>query len=167
MALHRVNCSFARGGGKAPFAVKEGWAGILTPNRVSFPLAWPNRLNKDKNGMSRIKLENEIMTDENFLDVVDKAIRKYTGQSNELELAIGALMLARYVGWKPLMLMHDRKTIRRFEDRLKIKIREAVPAEGDLANKSKAWKYFFKKHTNFWKAVSGEFLNVKTNEMDK
>jgi hypothetical protein len=63
--------------------------------------------------------------------------------------------------------MHDRKTIRRFEERLGVVFREVTPPEGDLANKSKAWKYFFKNHTNFWKAVAGEFLNVRTNELDK
>jgi hypothetical protein len=87
--------------------------------------------------------------------IVDEASRKFTGQFDELENAVGMLMLGRLVGWKLLVLIHNKRSIRKYEEILGIDIRIAFPEEGPLIEKSPAYA-FIKKLGNFWKAVSGD-----------
>ena len=106
--------------------------------------------------------KNMTMSEKKIKGAVVEAIRNYTGQGTELELAIGAIMLARYIGWKPLFLMHDRRTIVKFEKILGLSFRDAVREEGALASKSVAWNNF-QGHNNFWKAVTGAISGVRHN----
>ncbi|MDD3181487.1 MAG: hypothetical protein PHD48_01580 [Alphaproteobacteria bacterium] len=106
------------------------------------------------------------MTEKEIKEAIDTAIVNYKGQSPELEQAIGALMLARHIGWKPLFLMHDRRTIVKYEKILKVSFREAVREEGELAFKSIAWGAF-QGCTNFWKAVTGAISGIRDNGLKK
>jgi hypothetical protein len=92
-------------------------------------------------------------------DKIDRAIENYQGNASSLATAIGMYMLGRRFGWKVLYLMSDKRSIRKWEELLDINFREELPAEGDLADKSIAWR-LAKNLSNFWKAVSGE-LKVK------
>lgn len=85
----------------------------------------------------------------------DKSIAEYSGLFDELENAIGMFILGRLVGWKVLVLIHNKRTIRKYEEILGINIREAFPEEGPLAHKSIGLEAI-KKLGTFWKAVSGE-----------
>jgi len=96
----------------------------------------------------------------------DYALNTYKGPTNTLEQAIGALHVAVSFGWKPLYLMHDKKTLRNFEKILDVSFRDLCDEEGPLASRSKAWR-LFQKYNNFWKAVSGAIKGVRTNEIDK
>ena len=88
--------------------------------------------------------------------IVEDASRKYNGQFDELENALGMLMLGRLVGWKLLVLIHNKRSIRKYEEILGgIDIREMFPEEGPLIDKSPAYAVI-KKLGNFWKAVSGD-----------
>ena len=107
-----------------------------------------------------------VMTDKEIKDTIDEAIIGFKGNSGELELAIGALMLSRHLGWKPLFLMHDRRTIVKFEKILKINFRDAVREEGPLAFKSVAWEAF-QGCTNFWKAVTGAITGIRDSGLKK
>lgn len=87
---------------------------------------------------------------------VEDATKEFKGQFDELESAVGMFMIGRLVGWKVLVLIHNKRTIRKYEEILGgINIREDFPEEGPLAHKSLGLE-IVKKLGNFWKAVSGE-----------
>lgn len=90
-----------------------------------------------------------------------QAIAEFTGQFDELEAALGMLHLGDHLGWKPLVLIHNKRTIRKYEEILGINIREFFDAEGPSAERSIGYS-IAKKIGNFWKAVSGE---IKSDEL--
>jgi hypothetical protein len=106
------------------------------------------------------------MNEKQLIALIDRAINEFEGQANDLEGAIGTLMLGRRLGWRPLFLMHDPKKIKRFERILEIDFQKDLLEEGDKANKSVAWKAV-KKVTNFWKAVTGNIAGVRSNVIAK
>ena len=87
--------------------------------------------------------------------IVEDATRKFKGQFDELENALGMLMIGRLVGWKLLVLIHNKRSIRKYEEILGIDIRTAFPEEGPLIGKSPAYA-LIQNLGNFWKAVSGD-----------
>jgi hypothetical protein len=87
--------------------------------------------------------------------LVDEASLRFSGTFDELESAAGMLMIGRLYGWRVLVLIHNKRTIRKYEEILGIKVREAFPEEGPLASRSNALAVA-KTLGNFWKAVSGE-----------
>jgi hypothetical protein len=92
---------------------------------------------------------------QDFVKRVEGISIKFTGQFDELESALGMLAMGRLFGWKILVLIHNKRTLRHYEEILGIKVREEFPPEGPLAYKSPAFN-FLKKVGNFWKGVSGE-----------
>jgi hypothetical protein len=88
-------------------------------------------------------------------EIERKAFANYLGTFDELEAAIGMLHLGHHVGWKPLVLIHNKRTIRKYEEILDINIREFFPEEGPSAKRSVGYT-IAKGIGNFWKAVSGE-----------
>lgn len=95
---------------------------------------------------------------------LDDTIANFKGDFSELEAAIGMYMLGRLVGWKVLVLIHNKRTIRKYEEILgNINIREEFPAETDLSDKSVAYEVV-QKLGNFWKAVSGELKDDELKE---
>lgn len=84
-----------------------------------------------------------------------EAFANFHGVFDDLELAIGVLRTGDYLGWRPLVLIHNKRTIRKIEDILGINIREFFPPEGTSADRSIGYK-IAKQLTNFWKAVSGD-----------
>lgn len=93
-----------------------------------------------------------VMVQGEALKVVDEAIARYTGDVSVLEAAIGALMVGRRVGWRPLLLMHSSATIARYQEILGLKFREVLPEVGPLAGKSLGWKLLGDVR-DFWKVV--------------
>lgn len=83
------------------------------------------------------------------------AFARFHGQFDELEAALGMLHLGDHLGWKPLVLIHNKRTIRKYEEILGINIREFFEPEGPSEHRSLGYK-IAKKIGNFWKAVSGE-----------
>lgn len=84
-----------------------------------------------------------------------EAFANFHGIFDDLELALGILRTGDYLGWRPLVLIHNKRTIRKVEDILGITIREFFPPEGECADRSNGYK-IAKQLTNFWKAVSGD-----------
>ncbi len=101
------------------------------------------------------------LTDKELLEIINNAIKNFSGDVTELESAIGMFLVAQKVGWKALFLVHAKKTIKRYEEILDIAIRDCAPEEGELARKSVALK-LLKGVTNFWKAVQGEIAGVRS-----
>ncbi len=88
--------------------------------------------------------------------IEDNALTHFKGMLDELESALGMLRMGHHLGWRVLYILHSKKTIRKYEDILNIKIRDVFPEEGPSANRSIGLA-LAKKATNFWKAVSGEY----------
>lgn len=86
---------------------------------------------------------------------LDDRIREFHGQVDELEMALGMYMIGRLHGWRYLVFLHNKRTIRKYEEILGISIREEFPEEGLLVDRSPAYRWV-KKFGQFWKAVSGE-----------
>lgn len=87
--------------------------------------------------------------------LVNKVVSSYHGDFHELERAVGMLTLGDAAGWKLLYLVHDKKTIKKYETILGINIQDAFPERGPLAKKSVALAMLDKVGA-FWKAVKGE-----------
>lgn len=88
-------------------------------------------------------------------NIEHKAISNFIGMLDELESAVGMLRIGHHVGWKVLYIVHSKKTIRKYEEILGIKIRELFPEEGPSAVRSTGF-VLAKSASNFWKVVSGE-----------
>ena len=69
-------------------------------------------------------------------DKVGEAVAGFSGSLEELEKAIGMLMVGYHFGWKVLLLVHSKRTIKKYEKILDIDIREFFPAEGASARRS-------------------------------
>lgn len=86
---------------------------------------------------------------------MDAVISTYQGLAEELESALGMYMLGRHLGWKPLYLIHSKKTVAKYEKILGISVRESFPPETSDSDRSLAYK-IAKSLPNFWKVVSGD-----------
>lgn len=87
--------------------------------------------------------------------IVNDALNRFSGSADELEKALGMLMFGDYVGWKVLVLIHNKRTVRKYEEILGISIREFFVEEGPIALRSLGYSVA-KDLGNFWKAVSGD-----------
>ena len=104
------------------------------------------------------------LSDSELIALFDEAIVEFSGNINELKGAIGALMIARQFGWKPFLLMQDKRTITKYERILGVSFRELTPEIGPKAKKSNAWRAA--QHIkNFWKAVKGETPGIRSPEI--
>ena len=74
---------------------------------------------------------------------------------DEIESALGMYLLARPLGWKVLYFIHSKKTVRKYEEILGIKLSEHFPEFGPDAERTNAYK-IIEKVSNFWKLVSGD-----------
>lgn len=98
------------------------------------------------------------LSDEEKVAAFDKAgaaVAKFSGSLEELEKAIGMLMIGYHFGWKVLLLVHSKRTIRKYEKILDIDIKTFFPAEGESARRSMGLD-LAKQIGNFWQVVSGD-----------
>ena len=106
------------------------------------------------------------MSEKQLVDLIDKAIKNFQGNSDSLSGAIGYLMIGRKFGWRVMFFMHTQGTVRKYEQILGIKTRDLMPEEGPYAKKAAVYQAI-KKVSNFWKAVKGEVAGVKSKEVLK
>ncbi|MBV6303519.1 hypothetical protein KVP10_01405 [Candidimonas humi] len=107
------------------------------------------------------------MSDEELLRLVDRVVDQYDGNLDELESAVGMLMLGRYYGWRVLLLVHSPNTVRKYQKILGLKsLKEVLPEVGRLAHRSDAWR-LVEGTRNFWKAVRGQLGGVRSPRVDK
>lgn len=97
-------------------------------------------------------------------DIERHVVGNFTGDFAELEAALGVLRLGHHLGWKVLVLIHNKRTIRKYEEILSINIREFFPEEGPSAYRSNGYRLAMKLG-NFWKAVSGDVKVEGRREM--
>jgi hypothetical protein len=94
-----------------------------------------------------------------------EAIAKFTGEIQELESALGMLRVGYAFGWKVLYIIHNKRTIRKYESYLDIDVKEYFDEVGSQAERNYAFK-FFQKMGQFWKIVSGDVKVEKRKEID-
>ena len=94
-----------------------------------------------------------------------EAIANFKGQIPDLEAALGILRIGGHFGWRPLVLIHNKRTLRKYEGILGVKFKEFFPDEGPSYERSYGYMAA-KKIGNFWKAVSGEIKIDRRKEID-
>jgi hypothetical protein len=85
---------------------------------------------------------------------MDHVVRNFCGSLSDLESALGMYVVGRHFGWRALYVVHSKKTIRRYEEILGIKVREAFEPEGPDAVRSLGLREA-KLCSNFWRVISG------------
>jgi len=83
------------------------------------------------------------------------AIARFKGSADELETALGFLRIGIQIGWKPMAIIHSKRTFKKYEEILGIDARSFFPEETPAASRSIGYK-IAKTLTNFWKVVSGD-----------
>lgn len=99
-----------------------------------------------------------MLSDEEKVAAFDKAayvVASFSGSLEDLEKAIGMMIVGYHFGWKVLLLVHSKRTIKKYEKILDIDIKEFFPAEGRSANRSIGLD-IAKQIGNFWQVVSGD-----------
>lgn len=104
------------------------------------------------------------MNNNELVALLDRAIKSYKGDSRVLESAIGALVVGRLTGWKPLALIHTHTTFRKYEHLLGVTFSEVLPEVGPLAHKSLAWQVA-QSVGRFWDVVKNR-LPGRTVELE-
>lgn len=91
------------------------------------------------------------------------AIADYSGDLTELESALGMLRMGYHFGWKVLYIVHSKRTIRKYEECLNVKVRELFPPTGPSSYRNNGYR-IAEAATNFWKVISGDSADVKLDE---
>jgi hypothetical protein len=90
-----------------------------------------------------------------FIDKVLHSLPSGKYGIDEVESALGMYLLAHSVGWKVLYFVHSKRTIRKYEDILGLKLSEHFDDFGPDAERTNAYK-IISKVSNFWRLVSGD-----------
>lgn len=109
-----------------------------------------------------------LLSDDEKVEAFDKAgiaIANFSGSLEELEKAIGMLVVGYHFGWKVLLLVHSKRTIKKYEKILDINIKEFFPAEGRSAKRSMGLG-LAKQIGNFWQVVSGDIKVKNRRDID-
>jgi len=101
-----------------------------------------------------------------LVKIADRATLDFEGNFEELESAVGMLFLGKLVGWRPLLIIHNRRTVAKYSEILGIDYKAEFPEVGPLADKSRGYVYA-QALTNFWKAVSGDTSVPNRREISK
>lgn len=101
-----------------------------------------------------------------LIAIAQTAAHSFAGSIDELQKAIGMLMTGDLFGWRVLVLVHNKRTIRKYEEILGIDVKEFFPEEGPYAHRSVGYT-IATKVGNFWKAVSGDVPIDNRREITK
>lgn len=107
------------------------------------------------------------MTDQELMRIINRAVDKFHGDSSQLESAIGALIVGQHVGWKVMMLLHSRSTLKSYSKILGVPdIRKLMEDTGPLSHRSLAWRVV-EGTKDFWKVVRGEKGGIKSTQLER
>lgn len=113
-----------------------------------------------------VLMDGSSVTDQEIVAIVDKAADSFNGNLDDLESAIGMLMIGRHHDWRVLLLIHSPGTIRKYTKILGIKhLRDVLPEVGVLAHRSKAWR-LVEGTENFWKVVRGQISGIRSTKTE-
>ena len=111
----------------------------------------PRRMERNLAALAQLSDEQKIAA----FDKVGTVVAGFAGSLEDLEKAVGMLMMGYHFGWKVLLLVHSKRTIKKYEKILDIDIKEFFPAEGPSAKRSMGLG-LAKQIGNFWQVVSGD-----------
>jgi hypothetical protein len=100
----------------------------------------------------------------NFQDVIKAAFKDYSGDLRVFAAAVGALHMGFMLGWRPLMIVHNPKTFRKYEQILKINFREVMPETTDLSDRNYGYRAV-QIANNYWDVVRGTAPVERRHEM--
>jgi predicted regulator of amino acid metabolism with ACT domain len=124
-------------------------------------------ITKEKHQENLDKLAKLTVAQAAELERIERdAVADFRGIFDDLEKAIGMLRIGHHLGWKVLVLIHNKRTIKKYEKILNIKIRDIFPEEGPSADRSIGYKVA-QKLGNFWKAVSGDIKIEQRRDIDE
>ncbi len=107
------------------------------------------------------------LNDQEILGIVDRAVDDFNGDLDDLESAIGMLLLGRHYGWRVVLLIHSPTTVRKYLKILGLKnLRDVLPEVGVLAHRSNAWR-LLDGTKNFGKVVRGQIGGMRTPRVEK
>lgn len=107
---------------------------------------------------SKLKLPVPPVDKKYAAEVMQRIHEKATafdGQFDDLEAALGMYTMGHLFGWRLLVLIHNKRTLKKYEEILGIKVREVFAEDGPLTEKSQGLK-FIDALGQFWKGVSGD-----------
>jgi hypothetical protein len=138
---------------------------LSTPYRCIVPLPFLGlRIAKQKLDLKLPHVSEQDAV--RLVKMVNQAAKVFQGNFEELESAIGMLFLGHLVGWRVLVLIHNKRTIKKYERILGIAIRKEFKETGPFTAKSVG--YDIARGLNaFWKAVSGEQPIERRRELQK
>lgn len=118
-------------------------------------------------GASRSSSQGICVNEQDIFAVIDKAVDNFHGNLDDLESAIGMLMVGRYYGWRVVLLIHSQSTVRKYLKILGLKnLRDVLPEVGTLAHRSNAWR-LVDGTENFWKVVRGQISGIRSKRSEK
>jgi hypothetical protein len=150
LPLERGELSTAAGG-----ACDEPPAAVGNSGDAKFPACYAGVMTARK--LSKLKTPpptpEEAVERYTFLDHVIRERKDI--QLDELESAIGMYMIGFHFGWKVLYVIHSKRTIRKYEQILRISVRDVFEEFGPDADRTNAYKVI-QAVSSFWKLVSGD-----------
>jgi hypothetical protein len=99
-----------------------------------------------------------------LVGVVNEASTRFKGQIDELESAIGVLFVGHLYGRRVVTLIHNKRTLRKYEEILGVNFKDELPDRGPLIDKSLGY-LAAEKLKAFWKAVAGEIQLPERREI--
>jgi hypothetical protein len=96
--------------------------------------------------------------------IVNEAATRFKGQIDELEGAIGVLFVGHLYGRRVITLIHNKRTLRKYEEILGLTFKDEFDDVGPLADKSLGY-VAAEKLQAFWKAVAGEVQIERRREI--
>jgi hypothetical protein len=101
-----------------------------------------------ENALKNVEFPEDVDT------VIKTAFDNYKGDLTVLESAIGAMFLGFMIGWKPIVIIHSPRTVKRYEQILGVKFKGFLPDKTDMSDRSKGYEVA-RMLDNFWHGVSG------------
>lgn len=110
--------------------------------------------------------KRDLEREAELVRVEREAIANFSGQLDDLTAALGMLRMGDHFGWRVLVLIHNKRTIRKYEEILNIHVREFFPEEAAQSSRSTGYTVA-KAIGNFWKAVSGDIKIENRREISQ
>ena len=86
---------------------------------------------------------------------IDQVVRDYSGMSDTLSSALGALAMGHYVGGGGLLMVHNGQTLRRYEEILGAKFSDLLPERTEQTERLLGIR-IADKLGKFWAVVKNE-----------
>jgi hypothetical protein len=97
---------------------------------------------------------DEMMTDEEMMKMIDDVSSKFVGQLDDLQSAVGMVMMGRLYGWRVIRLVSSNRLWRVACD-LFGDLKEFLPERGVLAHKS-VGLMIVDKVGGYWDVIGGK-----------